>query len=330
MSEFNNIVKIINGDNSEKSLASHASNVDYTSPQLPTEKIPEITFNSALVDADQKALMPFNMQKFVSEVAKKSDNKGRAYSQLTQSISGYDIATNCIGNTVYKLQNMPVKSFASKWLPIAMRGVIGTAVHDFIQDTSEQFTELEPTLKIPSIRFSGRLDGLIGNNVLVEIKSCTYTDYQKIIKTMSPRLPDFRQCMAYKYILENHLDEAKNANVKRRTQPPVLDKYNIDTLQFIYVAHDLLASDIEDFGEMLNRIKHIKKVLNSRSNSFFFMSTLTVNLTDEISKPHIDYVEDKIKRINWYVDNNKFPTKDDPYVNKKCFFCLYDKVCQLK
>ncbi len=337
MSEFKDMIKIINNDSTEKSLASLASGVENSSeatnkqPAPIQENSPQFNIDNNLIDANQKALAPFNVELFTKEVAKKSDGKGRAYAQLTQNISGYDIASKCIADVVFKLQNTPVQSFASKWLPIAMRGTIGTAIHDFIQGTSDQFTELEPSLKIPSIRFSGRLDGLIGNNVLVEIKSCTYADYAKIIKSRSPRMADFYQCMTYKYILENYLEEAQTANVKRRTQPPALDKYNIDTLQFIYVCHEILASDIEDFGQMLKNIKHIKKSLNSKSNSFFFMTALTVNLTDEVSKPYIDFIHDKIKRINWYLTNNKQPTADDPYVDtKKCFFCLYDKICHLK
>lgn len=335
MSEFKDMLSVINGEGgSEKSLASYASNQEETnSPRIvepaQQETRPQFNIDNSLMDSNQKALAPFNVDLFAKEVWKKSETKGRAYSKLTQNISGYDIAHNCICNVVYKLLNTPVKSFASKWLPIAMRGCIGTAIHDFIQNTSDQFTELEPSLKIPSIRFSGRLDGLIGNNVLIEIKSCTYNDYRKIIKKQAPRNEDFYQCIVYKYILENYLHEAQTAKVKRRTQPPALDKYEIDTIQFIYIAHDLLASDVEDFGEMLERIKQLKRTLNSRSNSFFFMSALTINLTEEVAKPYIDFVHDKIARINWYVNNNKIPGADDPYVNKKCFFCLYNKICQI-
>ncbi len=92
------------------------------------------------------------------------------------------------------------------------------------------------------------MDNLNGNNVLVEIKSCTHTDYAKIIRTQRPRQADFYQTIAYKYILENHLKEAKNPGVKTRTGTPKLDKYDIDTIQFIYLAHDITASDVEDFG----------------------------------------------------------------------------------
>jgi CRISPR/Cas system-associated exonuclease Cas4 (RecB family) len=325
---------LINDGDETKQLASFASKQGEINSPLKIEpnkeeNCPQFNINNDLIDENQKALSPFNVDLFAKEVWKKSDEKGRTYSKLTQNISGYDIAHNCIAMVVYKLLNTPIKSFASKWLPIMMRGVIGTAIHDFIQGTSNQFTELEPTLKVPSIRYSGRLDALIGNNILVEIKSCTYSDYSKIIKKQKPRNEDFYQCMTYKYILENHLNEAKTADVKRRTQPPALDVYDIDTIQLIYIAHDLSASDVEDFGLMLKKIKQIKKTLNSKSNSFFFMTTLTINLTEEISKPYIDFVHDKINRINWYVKNNKIPGSDDPYVNKKCFFCLYKDICQI-
>ncbi len=335
MSEFKDIVKMISENEGDKIVASSASKQGETNSPLQTplknpENCPQFNNQSNLIDTNQQSLPPFNIELFVEEIWKKSDNKNRLYNRLTQNISGYDIAHNCIANVVFKILQTPVESFASKWLPVLMRGTIGSAIHDFIQNTTDQFTELEPSIKVPSIRFSGRIDALIGHNILAEIKSCTYADYQKIIKNQRPRNEDFYQTMTYKYILENYLNEAKTANVKRRTQPPKLDYYKIDTLQFIYVAHDLLASDVEDFGEMLSRIKHIKKILNSKSNTFFFMTTLTINLTDELSKPYIDFIDEKIKRINWYVNNNKLPTKDDPFVNKKCFFCLYDKVCHIK
>jgi len=98
-----------------------------------------------------------------------------------------------------------VKSFADKWLPILLRSTIGTAIHEFIQSNTNQFTEGEVSLKIPSIKFSGRLDNLIGPNILIEIKSCTYADYEKIIRTRKPRVSDFYQAIVYKYILENIL-----------------------------------------------------------------------------------------------------------------------------
>ena len=59
----------------------------------------------------------------------KSDNKGRAYAQLTQNISGYDIASKCIADVVFKLQNTPVKSFASIAGSKGNVGLVGSAHH---------------------------------------------------------------------------------------------------------------------------------------------------------------------------------------------------------
>jgi len=138
-----------------------------------------------------------------------------------------------------------------------MRASLGNAVHDCIQKNSDQFTEQEKSIKVPSIRCSVRLDCLIGDNILVEIKSCTYTDYKKIIKNQTPRIEDFYQVMMYKYLLEHHLKEAQ-AQTQLRTPPPELAKYNIDTLQLIYVAHDICASDAESFSQCLKMATELK------------------------------------------------------------------------
>ena len=171
------------------------------------------------------------------------------------------IAHNCIRQIVYKINTTPVKSFADKWLPIFLRTALGSAVHDFIQQNSKQFTELEICLKVPSIRFSGKADFAIGSNVLGEIKSCTYDDYAKIHKTGAPRDPDFMQLVLYKYILENYLEEIKSSKVKCRSSKPKYDHYEIERLQFIYISHDILTQDIDDFGKALHRVEEVKKKL---------------------------------------------------------------------
>jgi hypothetical protein len=275
---------------------------------------------------------PFDISVFHKELQSKSSIKNKLYRETSENINAYDISTNCIMDIVYKLSNRPVECFADKWLPILLRGTIGTAIHEFIQTNSDQFTENEISIKIPSIRFSGRMDNLIGPEILVEIKSCPYVEYQKIIKSKKPRPADFYQAITYKYILKNYLTEAKNPSIKIRegSRKPNLDYYDIRKVQFIYVAHDITATDVESFAEMIQRVKDIKKALNSKSDSFFFMTTLVVDIPDEISKPYEDYIEQKIKRINWYLDNNKFPLNDDPYIDKtKCYFCLYKKNCDL-
>lgn len=208
---------------------------------------------------------------------------------------------------------------------------MGSAIHDTIQTNTTQFTEVEKSIKVPSIRFSGRLDALINSNILVEIKSCNYVDYKKIIKTQQPRINDFYQTMTYKYILENHLNEAKNPGVETRTPTPSLDKYNIDTIQLIYIAHEIYSSDVEDFGLCLDIIKRLKKSLNSKNNQFFFMTSLILDMNNFDPKPYIDWIDNKIKKINYYVDNNKLPDANDQYVDrKKCFYCLYTDSCDVK
>ena len=149
---------------------------------------------------------PFDVQVFIQELADHSEKKEREYVENATQMNGHDIASGCIGYIVRKLLNIPVPSYAHNWLPILFRATLGKAVHEFIQGYTNQFTEIEKSLKVPSINFSGRLDYLSGNNILGEIKSCTWKDYQKIIKTQTPRTEDFYQSVCYKYILENYLE----------------------------------------------------------------------------------------------------------------------------
>lgn len=332
MSEFNDLIKML--DVSEMKSTQLINPIDEILPQLvfqqevQTEASNESSYEilpNLPVDYDL-----FNVETFTKELYEKSAIKNQLYKEAVQNISAYDISSGCIREVVYKLMNTPVESFADAWLPILMRSTIGTAIHDFIQNNTNQFTEREVSLKIPSIRFSGRLDNLIGPNNLIEIKSCPYSDYEKIIKTRKPRVNDFYQAMTYKYILENYLAEAKDPKIKVRkgTQKPKFDKYEINTVQFIYVAHDVTATDVDSFAEILERIKQLKRLLNSKSNSFFFITTMSVGTTNEIAKPFLDYVQHKIKSINDYMDKQQLPPLDDVYVDtKKCFFCTYRRIC---
>jgi len=336
LTEFNDLMKML--DVSAISSASPIKNQELIIEDGPSS---DIVFPKSeqeeqyqiLPNALAQNYEPFNIDGFIKELYDRSATKNQLYRDATQNISAYDISSGCIKEVVYKLMNTPVESFADKWLPILLRSTLGTAVHEFIQNNTNQFTEREVSLKLPSIRFSIRLDNLIGQNILVEIKSCPYADYEKIIKTRKPRVADFYQAMSYKYALETHLTEAKDPRIKirRGSSKPKFDKYDIQKIQFIYVAHDITATDVDTFGEILERIKQLKRVLNSKSNSFFFMTTLVVNLTEEISKPYLEYVESKIKHINYYIDNNKLPDESDPYIDKsKCYFCMYSKMCDIR
>jgi len=310
-------------DNKKENSSINISAVEKPTTGVPFEILPNL----------QTVYEPFNIDKFNQELFEKSSVKNKLYRETIQNISAYDISSGCIRDIFYKLTNTPVESFADKWLPILMRSVIGTAIHEFIQSNSNQFTEHEVALKIPSIRFSGRLDNLIGPNILTEIKSCPYSDYEKIIKTRKPRVSDFYQTMVYKYILEKYIEEARDPNIpiRKGASKPKFEKYDIQTIQFIYVAHDITATDVESFGEILSRIKDLKRLLNSKSNSFFFMTTLIIDSINDVAEKYIEYVENKIKYINYYVDNNIIPPADDPFIDTKaCFFCLYSRgVCDI-
>lgn len=326
MSEFNDLNKMLEIDNFIS-----ANTEEIIRDIIPNEVFPQETQPEIL--PDQNCFSPFNIDVFMKELYEKSAVKNQLYREAVQNISAYDISSGCIRGVVYKLNNTPVESFADKWLPILMRSAIGTAIHDFVQNNTKQFTEREVSVKVPSIRFSGRLDNLIGPEVLVEIKSCPYSDYEKIITTRKPRVSDFYQSMTYKYILENHLIEARDPKirVRRGTKKPRYDKYDIKTIQFIYIAHDVTATDVDSFDEILERIKQLKRLLNSKSNSFFFITTMVVDVTNDIATPFIDYVDKKIKAINQYLNTNTIPDKNDPYIDKKsCFFCMYNRMCDIK
>lgn len=318
MSDFDSVKDLIR-ESDENISASQAGNVD---EKIDQEIIQEIK-------GERK--MPFDVASFSREVAEKAEDKNRVYAEVASNINAYDIADNCIRQIVYKLSKTPMPSFGDKWLPLSFRATLGSACHDFIQGVSQQFTESEVSLKVPSIRFSGRIDNLIGYNVLVEIKSCTYKDYRKIIRDQRPRVADFYQVMTYKYILEKHLKEAKKKEVKTRTAKPALDEYKIDTLQFIYLAHDITASDIEDFSVALKVVDKVKKQLNSKRNPFYFITSLVLDTKCFDQEPYIKFIEEKIEQINWFLENNKLPPADNEYVNrKKCFFCHYSSICDIK
>jgi len=326
MSQFNDLIKMLDVSGIESvKIAAEEALADTVLEVNPQEARIEIlpTFPTSYE--------PFNIDTFIKELYDRSSVRNQLYRESIQNISAYDISSGCIREIIYKLNNTPVESFADSWLPILMRSTIGTAIHEFIQNNTNQFTEREVSLKIPSIRFSGRLDNLIGPNNLIEIKSCPYSDYEKIITTRKPRVKDFYQSMTYKYILENYLEEARDPKIEIRqgTRKPKFDKYEIKTVQFIYVAHDVTATDVDSFAEILERIKQLKRLLNSKSNSFFFITTMVVDVTNGVATPFLEYVKNKITAINHYIDIQQLPTMDDPYIDTKaCFFCLYKKICQ--
>ena len=72
----------------------------------------------------------------------------------------------------------------------------------------------------------------------------------------------------------------------------------------------------------------LKRLLNSKSNSFFFITTMVVSVDNGIATPFLEYVRNKIIAINDYMNKQLLPDFSDPYVDKKaCFFCTYSRIC---
>jgi len=272
----------------------------------------------------------FNINDFLSDIARASAEKNKRYMSGQTNINGYDIASNCIRQIMFKLLNSPIESYCDSWLPVMMRANLGSSVHDFIQDNSKSFTEWECSMKVPSIRCSVRLDNLIHDNVMVEIKSCTYTDYDKIIRTKRPRDADFYQAMFYRWLLHNHLDEIQaQPEANLRTPAPKLPKYNIDTIQLIYAAHDLISSETGSISEALKHAAAVKKVLNSKYNQFYYITAVTIPLdTLPNIQEYDDFISEKVQAINEHLNMNKIPGMDHKFVKNSCFFCLYKKICK--
>lgn len=287
--------------------------------------------DSHIINSNQDCF--FDIQKFGQELYLKSEEKNRSRAnRANQNITGYDIAHNCIRQVLFKLRNTPIQNYADAWLPIFMRTEVGTAVHNFIQSNTEQFTETEINLKVPSIRFYGKIDYLINDSVLGEIKTCTYSDYASVLRKQQPREKDFLQAFCYHYILKNFLQEIQNPEVilpEGAGLKPKLRQYNIQKLQFIYVAHDIISSQAESYAEMLECVKTVKKNLNSKKNPFFFITSIVVDLDDELIENFHNLISEKFQHILYFEKTKTLPNKDNKFINtKNCFFCPYKMVCK--
>ena len=282
----------------------------------------------------------FNIDKFVENLKSKSIKSNFDRMLFSDNINAYDIAHNCINQTLYRLYNTPIPAYEDVWLPVQMRQVIGSAIHEFIQSNYE-FDEIEVAVKVEKYKFSGRIDAIFSNNTIVEIKSVPYNDYKSIVNQNAPREKDLYQTLIYKHLLENNLQDIiqyKNKLSKEEQQKynwPKQDSYNIQYIQFIYIAHDLISSDISSISEALYIQREIKKKLNSKYNKFFFIHTITIDLNK--SKEYYTQIENnlvnKLHTILSYLDKHRICQSIDetPYINtKQCFFCLYKHICPIK
>ncbi len=301
-------------------------------PRKPKEQ-QAVVIKEADMEVIDLSGKPFNIADFQEEIRSMSEEKNKKRAQRpNQNITGYDIAHNCIQSILYKLRHTPVPSYADKWLPIHMRSSIGTGIHEFIQRNTQQFTEIEPNIVVPSIGFYGKIDGLIGDNVLVEIKSCPWSEYDKIIKKQMPRQKDYLQAMTYAYILTNHCQETQSSAALKRVYEggvvPKLKKYNIEKIQFIYVAHDIFAQDLESIPEMLKSLAAIKKRVKTKYNPFFFISSIVNDLQDKEKTECFTWIDNKFKAIHEYQKTGNDVKPGDPYLdNSSCFFCQYSSIC---
>jgi hypothetical protein len=271
----------------------------------------------------------FTVENFISQLKKQSHILNKSYHNNSHNINAYDIASQCARVPFFRIKDYPVKDYSSSWLPLSMRGVIGTSIHDFIQSVDNIFTETEVCLKIPSLQISARTDALINNNILVEVKSCTYSDYDNILKNRSPRNADFYQAVFYKYLLENHIDEIRQQQPTRSGRLPKYDNYDIKYIQLIYLCHELIASDSSTLSEDIKFSKNLKRKLDSKRNPFWFLTTLTVDLTKIDIKIYEDYILEKYKTIKHSIDSNNIISMDNKFIDTKgCFFCVYKNVCE--
>lgn len=276
---------------------------------------------------------PFDIELFERELSMKSYAKNKAkLEKKTQNITGYDICSSCIQEVLFRLRNTPIDDYSDSWLPVWLRTSLGNAAHEFLQSNTSQFTETELNLKVPSIKFYGKIDYAIGSEILGEIKSVPYNEYTSIVRNQRPREKDFLQIMTYTYILNNYLSEIKDKSVyvaPRAGKKPLLDSYNTKKIQFIYIAHDLISSnETESLTAARKRVVELKKQVRSKTNPFYFISTIVIDLTDEIKEQTFSYIKEKLSDIHKYLESDTSPSSDSKFIKTdNCMFCLYKNIC---
>lgn len=271
----------------------------------------------------------FTVENFKQNLKDKSAVSNKRFIDTSERLNAYDIVHSCIRTPIFRLLDTPIDNYSDNWLPVKLRTSFGSACHDFLQTTSSNFTETEVYLRIPSINMSVKIDCLTGLNTVVEIKTCSYADYGKILKSNNARVEDFYQALLYRYLLENYIDEAKQQDIDlKKYNLPVHDKYDITTIQMIYVCHELFSSDYSSLDQAVAESKELKKQLNTKYNYMWFIKAINYDMTAADYSSHIEMLADKIKVSNEFIQSNTIPPLNHKYVDKKkCFFCLYKKNC---
>ena len=232
---------------------------------------------------------PFSVDKLTNLIFNKLSKQ--YYNDLFNST---DIL-ECFQKSVFKKDKVPIPSIMNQnnFLKLEFKKLLGNAIHKFIQENYSDFTEIELKLIVPSINVSIRLDALIGNSILIEIKSCESKKYHEIISSTF-REKDLLQALLYKYVLENYYDE-----IKKSTNLKYIN-YDIKTIQLIYICND--------FGTLQN-------------NEFIKIFTLDLSKLD-ITK-QIDDIKQRITFLN-----NQSTDKIDFFLKKdECIYCNWNKLC---
>ena len=163
-------------------------------PDIPVKEIPTHISEPVL----------FTVEDFKQNLKENSANSNKRFIATSERLNAYDIVHSCIRNPIFRLLGTPIHDYSDNWLPVKLRAAFGSACHDFLQTNSACFTETEVYLRIPSINMSVKIDCLTGTNILVEIKTCSYADYDKILKSGHARTEDFYQALLYRYLLVIH------------------------------------------------------------------------------------------------------------------------------
>ena len=292
----------------------------------------DVIYNTKNDIGDVDNITTFSVSDFQKELKLNSQKNNKYFHNNTDRFNAYDIAHNCIRSVLFRTFKFPLKDYSDSWLPVKLRTDLGNACHTFIQ-SSKIFTEQEVYLRVPSLNISTKIDCLINNNVLVEIKSCNYTDYSAIIKNNLPRTKDLYQAVLYKHLLENYLDESSSqvltSDEIKKYNLPKLKKYNIKVLQFIYVCHELISAEANTIEQDIEFSKRLKKFMNSKNNKFWFIKEIQLDLENFNIEKIENHVIDKLKELKMYYDNKKIPDLNNKYVDSKaCFFCLFKEVCR--
>lgn len=301
------------------------NNSKSTTPNpIETEALTQSSFTPI-----QEEQQLFTVETFKQTLKINSAHSNKHFIDNSERLNAYDIVHSCIRNPIFRLLGTPIPDYSDNWLPVKLRSSFGTACHNFLQTNSTCFTEKEIYLRVPSINISVKIDCLTGLNTLVEIKTCSYSDYSKILKTNHARTEDFYQALLYRYLLEHHIDEAKNQDIDlNKYNLPKHDKYTINTIQMIYVCHELFSSDYSSLDQAVQESKVLKQQLKSKYNTMWFIKAINYDVANSKFDHHVNMIKEKIDESNKFLQSKTIPPMNHKYVDvKKCFFCLYKTHC---